>query len=244
MTPVSVQSEKIQPPSPSREQPDYWWYRARSEMLRTIVEPMLGTPDLVLDVGSADGPSVSWMSDHGTRVALDLDFGALKPGDVCGSALALPFKDATFDVITAFDVLEHCEPEHDAMDEFSRVLKPGGRIFLAVPAYQWAWTTFDRDIGHYRRYTRKRLGAAVEKAGLRLERNTHMFAGTLPMFTAERVGRKLRRKPEGVDDTELPQISPTAERILLALCRADERMLRRRNLPFGSSVVAVAAKPR
>lgn len=231
----------VQPPSPSMSQPDYWWYRARSELLRTIVEPHIGDPKTVLDVGSADGPSVAWMRERGHRVALDLDFEALKPGDVCASAMDMPFGDASFDLVAAFDVLEHCEPEARAVSEIARVLTPGGRLLIAVPAYQWAWTTFDRDIGHHRRYTRKRLVAALAAQGLEVQRATYMFAGTLPMFTAERMLRKVRKEPDG-PDTDLPQISATVERVLMGLCNVDKRVLRKRDLPFGSSVVAVATK--
>jgi len=228
--------------SSSIAQPDYWWYRARSELLRTILQPWIGTPERVLDVGSADGPSVSWMREHGHRVALDVDLDALSPGDVCGSAMELPFPDETFDVVAAFDVVEHCEPESKAVSELARVLRPGGRMFLAVPAYQWAWTQFDVDAGHYRRYTRKRLTAAVAATGLTVERSTYMFAGTLPMFSAERVLRKLR-KPAAEPDTSLPEVAPAVEKVLMGLCRWDQRVLRRRDLPFGSSVVLVATKP-
>ncbi len=231
-----------QAPSSSIAQPDYWWYRARSELLRTVLEPRIGAPERVLDVGSADGPSVAWMRERGHRVALDVDLDALGPGDVCGSALALPFADEVFDVVAAFDVVEHCEPEGQALAELTRVLRPGGRMFLAVPAYQWAWTQFDVDAGHYRRYTRKRLAASVAAAGIEVERTTYMFAGTLPMFAAERVLRKVRKAgPE--PDTSLPVVAAPVERMLMALCRWDQRMLRKRDLPFGSSVVLVGTKP-
>ncbi|HET6152428.1 MAG TPA: class I SAM-dependent methyltransferase [Marmoricola sp.] len=205
------------------------------------MENHVGTPETVLDVGSADGPSVSWMRERGRRIALDLDFAALSRGDVCGTALQMPFRDESFDVVAAFDVLEHCDPEAQALSEIVRVLRPGGRLLIAVPAYEWAWTSFDRDIGHHRRYTRRRLTNALEAAGLEIRRSTYMFAATLPLFTAERLLRKVRR-PGDDPDTELPEVSALAERILLGLCRADRRLLRKRNLPFGSSVVAVATK--
>lgn len=231
-----------QAPSSSLAQPDYWWYRARSELLRTVLAPHLGDPVSVLDVGSADGPSVGWMGGRGRRVPLDTDLTSLGPGGVCGSALDLPFRDATFDVVAAFDVLEHCEPEDRAVGEFVRVLRPGGRIFLAVPAYRWAWTQFDIDAGHHRRYTRQRLVAALERSGIQIRRSTYMFAGTLPMFAAERTVRKMRG-PTGHPDTTLPEVSPVVERLLLGLCDLDRRILTRRDLPFGSSVVAVGIKP-
>ena len=147
--------------SPSIDLPDYWWYRVRAELLRRVFEPYVGAPEHVLDVGSADGPSVDWLEGHGRRTALDVDPRGLKPGDVCGSALALPFRDACFDVVAAFDVVEHVPDEDGILAELARVLRPGGRLLISVPAYQWAWSGHDVANGHFRRYTRPRAVAAV-----------------------------------------------------------------------------------
>jgi SAM-dependent methyltransferase len=76
-------------------------------------------------------------------VSLDVDPRGLDVGGICGSALALPFADESFDVVAAFDVVEHCDPEAAVLNELARVLTPGGRLLLSVPAYQWAWTRFD-----------------------------------------------------------------------------------------------------
>ena len=105
---------------------------------------------------------------------------------MCTSALALPFRDGSFDLVGAFDVVEHCEPEAQALGELARVLEPGGRLLLSVPAYQWAWSDHDVRAGHYRRYTRPRLLAAVRAAGFEVDRCTYGFAGVFPMFAAER----------------------------------------------------------
>lgn len=228
--------------SSSIEQRDYWWYRARAELLQAALEPYLGNPGRVLDVGSADGPSVAWMRGA-RRVEIDVDPRGLSPSaGVCGSALALPFADETFDVVSAFDVLEHCEPELTAMNEFNRVLAVGGRLLMAVPAYNWAWTDHDVRAGHHRRYTRARLLRAVQRTGLCVERSSYAFAGVFPFFVAERLARRLRRS-HGVDDGSLPTVSPLAERILMALSAADVRALRRGlSLPFGSSVLVAAVK--
>ena len=129
-----------QPGSSSLDAPDYWWYRARSQLLETVLGDFLGSPLRVLDVGSADGPSVRWMRGDHRQVSLDLFPEGLRPGEgVCGSASALPFRDEAFDVVAAFDVVEHCEDDAQAMAEIVRVLRPGGRVLLSVPAYSWAW---------------------------------------------------------------------------------------------------------
>ena len=229
-----------QPPSASLEHPDYWWYRARTDLLSSALGTAAGRPGRLLDVGSADGPSIEWLA-AGHRVSIDLDPSGLTPGGVCGSVLSLPFHDAVFDVVTAFDVLEHCDPEARAVAEMTRVLAVSGRLLLSVPAYQWAWTDFDDDAGHVRRYTRRRLVEAVEGAGLRVIRVSHIFAGTLPAFTAERMARRIRPRAAPAP-TGLPAVHPLVERGLVAVCRAESRLVRHHDLPFGSSIVIAATK--
>lgn len=235
--------------SPSIEQPDYWWYRVRSELLQVALSRWLGTGERILDVGSADGPSVGWLSRHGSVLSLDHDPRGLRPPrGVCGSVLQLPFADGAFDLVTAFDVLEHCDPEQVAVAELARVLRPGGRMLMSVPAYQWAWGEHDVANHHHRRYTRPGAVAALEAGGLRVERATYAFAGVFPFFAAERVARRvvrrLRPRVTGpADVVEVPDLPAPVERILLALTRLDRRLLRARDLPFGSSVLVAAAKP-
>jgi SAM-dependent methyltransferase len=236
--------------SASIAQPGYWWYQARESLLRTALSRYVGEPTRVLDVGSADGPSVRWLRGAGMVTSLDIDPRGLGPGGVCGSALALPFADGCFDVVAAFDVVEHCEPEGTALEELARVLAPGGRLLMSVPAYQWAWTHFDDVNGHHRRYTRSRAVAAVRAQGLVVQRASYAFMGTFPSFAVERLARRLGERavgrrpslaPGGVPP--LPRVPRPVERALRALCRLDERLLPSRDLPFGSSVLVAATKP-
>ena len=154
-----------------------------------------------------------------------------------GALPRLPFADGSFDVVAAFDVVEHCESEVDAVADLARVLASGGRLLVSVPAYQWAWSQHDVRAGHYRRYTRPRIVAALERTGLRVERATYAFAAVFPIFAAERL---LRRRPQA---QRLPTVSPVADRVLRGLCAAEARVLPRVDLPFGSSVLVAAVKP-
>ena len=236
--------KSVQPGSSSLGQPDYWWFRARTDLLHVVFGPFLGSPRRTLDVGSADAPSVDWMRGDHPRVTLDLFPDGLVPGEgVCGSAEALPFADEAFDVVAAFDVVEHCEDDALAVSELARVLAPGGRMLLSVPAYQWAWSDHDVRAGHHRRYTRPGLERVVEGAGLRVARSTYAFGAVFPLFVAERARRRLQGRGRQQPQSRLPQVSPSADKVLMGLSRLDHRLLRKRDLPFGSSIFLAAVKP-
>ncbi len=238
-----------QPGSSSLRQPDYWWYRARAGLLQEVFGPFVGEPRQVLDVGSADAPSVGWLRGDHRLVNLDLLPDGLVPGEgVCGSVTALPFPAATFDVVGAFDVVEHCEDHHRAVSELARVAVPGGRVLLSVPAYSWAWTDHDDRAGHHHRYTRGQLTRLAEAAGLTVLRATYAFGAVFPLFAAERGVRRLRGRRTEAGATldlgnRLPAVSPGQDRVLMGLSRLDQRLLRRVDLPFGSSVFLAARKP-
>jgi SAM-dependent methyltransferase len=176
-----------------------------------------------VDIGSADGPSVGWLEAHVRRIPLDIDPAVLPPGGVCASAMALPFADGALDAVSAFDVIEHFQAESGLLAELHRVVRPGGRLLLSVPAYRWAWSSHDVAAGHHRRYTRRRLVAALTAAGFAPDRVTHAFASTFPFFAADAL--------------------PTwVERMLLRCTRVDAWLLRFGDVPFGSSIFATAVR--
>ncbi|MBD3782089.1 MAG: class I SAM-dependent methyltransferase [Micrococcales bacterium] len=231
--------------SPSIAAPDYWWYVARADLLEQALRDLVEGADTALDLGSADGPSAGWFREAvGRTASLDIDPRGLDADGVCGSALALPFADASFDAVAAFDVIEHCDPEAEALAEVHRVLRPCGRFLMSVPAYTWAWTDFDVANGHHRRYTRRRATAALERAGFRVERATYGFATVFPLFVAERAARRVsRRRVSGPHDiVEVPRVPRALNTTLRAMCRLDHALLGRADLPFGSSVFVGATR--
>jgi SAM-dependent methyltransferase len=143
---------------------------------RTHMEPFLGKR--VLEVGAGVGGSTKLLC-HGPRerwVCLEPDGrlverlrSAIHAGEIpswcevlTGTLAGLP-REQRFDTILYLDVLEHIEDDRGEMERASSYLHPGGHLIVLVPAHGWLFTAFDRAIGHFRRYTRDSLQAAMPK---------------------------------------------------------------------------------
>ena len=82
----------------------------------------------------------------------------------------------SFDSVFALNVIEHIENDTLAIANAMRLLKPGGRMAILVPAYQWLYNRFDKELYHYRRYTARSLGALYRKNGLRVDKTFYFNA--------------------------------------------------------------------
>ena len=90
---------------------------------------------------------------------------------VIGKVSCLPFADASFDLVCAFDIIEHVEDDDGALSEVSRTAKPGGAVLLSVPLHAALWTPFDDFVGHKRRYDPQDLMSKLAKHHLTVERS-------------------------------------------------------------------------
>lgn len=100
---------------------------------------------------------------------------------ILGSIDAIPFETDTFELICAFDVVEHVSDDQKALSEIARVLKPGGTFFLSVPLSMSAWTQFDTTVGHARRYEREQLQDLLACKGFSVKRSA--IYGMMPKKT-------------------------------------------------------------
>jgi SAM-dependent methyltransferase len=96
---------------------------------------------------------------------------ALGANAIEGVIAALPFSDAEFDLICAFDIVEHVQDDTGAFAELSRVAAPGAALLVSVPLFAARWTPFDKIVGHYRRYEPAALQAQLTSHGFTIERS-------------------------------------------------------------------------
>src|SRR3954469_11277299 len=163
----------------------HWWYGG----MRAVTASMLhsayaGRHDLhMLDAGCGSGGNLRFLQRYGSVIGIDLAAEALALGhsstqsDLArASVLAMPFADARFDLVTSFDVLYHraVPDERAALREAWRVLRPGGRLLLRLPAYQFLLRRHDREVHTRRRYTAGYVRALLQSSGFVTERCSYI----------------------------------------------------------------------
>ncbi len=153
----------------------------------------------------------------------------------------IPFKDNTFDIITAIDVLEHVKDDYFASKEIFRVLKPGGLAIILVPAHQSLWSTRDIRLQHYRRYSLKTLTSLCRKANFQIIcRKNVDFALFFLLF----VLCKTVKKRNGVPalNTETGETTGLVNTLLYRYEMLENFVQRYTTFPIGTSIVVVITK--
>jgi len=235
----------------------HFWMAARRELVADWLSRMVAPTEStrVLDVGCGSGHVMTHLQKHGFAVAgADVFHEPLEAAaQATGAELyqveaaKLPFR-REFNAAIVLDVLEHVRDEEAVVNSVRETLVPGGVLVATVPAMPSLWTKYDRAAGHLRRYTPQRLAEVVTAAGMTVERMTHFMSFLAPVAFAIRAGRELVDRITGrsFDAAEVlaREIRPRAplDRLWLQIARLERRILRRTNLPVGTSLVIAARR--
>jgi len=247
----------------------YWWFVGRRRIVQTLladVVPRFSSPaPRLVDIGCGTGANLPMLraavGKNGSVVGLDFsplalalaharsELGALPDvALVQGDALQLPFRSNIADCVTMLDVLEHLSNDYRALSEVARVLKPGGALILTVPAYGHLWSAHDEALHHFRRYEKQQLRARLREADLHVERLSFAMSLLPPAAYVWRhlVLPRLPKRPRDAQrhstGAVLPQLPPALNRAMIRLLELEGRVILRRPLRFGTSLVALAWK--
>jgi SAM-dependent methyltransferase len=157
---------------------DALWQRARvhrADDFNTwpLIAALLPTAPDRLEIGPGLHPRVPIAGSHFVDLSAQAveRLSALGGSATQGVITALMFAPQRFDLVVAFDVIEHVEDDDRACSELYRVLKPGGRLLMSVPLHADRWTEFDVLVGHARRYDLPVLHALLGRHGLAVEKS-------------------------------------------------------------------------
>ncbi|HEY0071796.1 MAG TPA: class I SAM-dependent methyltransferase [Chloroflexia bacterium] len=236
----------------------HWWYRGLRGVMFTLLrlDKGKGREKTILDAGCGTGGNMYALERAGFSHVLGFDYSpdglyfCRKRGldNLCqGSLMAIPFPDNSLEVAISCDVIndEGLPDETQALRELFRVLAPGGRLFLNLPAYSFLRGEHDKATSVARRYTTTGISKKLRSVGFRIERATYWNMFLFPVVLAVRLVSRLQRGHEREQVRSDISVPPAPFNTLLAMLLGVERLiLRRANLPFGSSVGVVAVKPR
>jgi SAM-dependent methyltransferase len=221
-----------------------WWYRALHARLGDALGDVRGR---VLDAGCGTGGFLALLRARRPdliRVGLEWDRTAAsrartKSGAaiVRGSVNALPFAGGSFDAAVSADVLCHAAVDPAAaLNEVYRVLRPGGRLVINMPAYQWMLSAHDRRVHNVRRLTAPATEAMLRGAGFRPVSARYWNGLLLPLMLVQ---RKILARGDAVSD--VAPFPPWLDDKLHAMTEFERRLPF--PLPVGGSVLAIAEKP-
>jgi SAM-dependent methyltransferase len=239
-----------------RAERTHFWFRGFRRFVTPWVEAAVAGRSRVrlLDCGCGTGANLELLARFGTAFGFDLTALGLgfarahgRMRVVRASIGAIPFPDASFEVVTSFDVLYGLpdDVEQAAAREMARVLAPGGALVVTVAAFESLRGGHGTLSHEVRRYTRQSLTTLIEAAGLRVERISYTHATLFPLVYGVRAWQRWRGGGTAeASEAEIRVPSVPVNALFTALLAAESWVLRLANMPFGSSVLCLARKPR
>ena len=236
----------------ARLEEEHWWYVGRRKLFARVIADMGARSDEpALDVGTSAGTNLRLLRDLGFHDVTGLDyseeavrwcaekgFGTVRRGDIT----AMPFGDETFSLVLATDIIEHVDDDVRALSEIRRVLRPGSRLLLTVPAFPALWGMQDEVSLHRRRYRMRPLLERVRAAGLEPERQFHFNYLLFGPIWAARQAMKIWRPASVRSESEVN--TPLVNRIFSTVFGLDIATAPRLAPPFGVSILVVARRPK
>jgi SAM-dependent methyltransferase len=229
-----------------------FWFQARNQLIVWALGRFFPQTRSLLEVGCGTGFVLSALENafptvqlHGSEIFCEgLRFAATRTRQAQlfqMDAKHIPF-EREFDVIGAFDVIEHIEDDQAALGSMFRALKPGGGLLLTVPQHAWLWSKVDEYSHHFRRYDRATLQGRLEAAGFRLKTITSFVSVLLPPMLASRLLQRFSRAP--VNPEREMKLGRGTNSLFGWLLDGERALIRLGlRLPAGGSLLAVAERP-
>jgi SAM-dependent methyltransferase len=226
------------------EEDRMWWYRA---LHIRLCDALASTRGRILDAGCGTGGFLAALGTQRPDLArIGLEWSPIaavrarsksKAAITRGSVNTIPFADNSFDAAVSADVLCHAAVDPPAaLKELHRILRPGGRLVLNLPAYTWLLSAHDRQVHNARRFTAHATVALLHQTGFTHIRAHYWNSLLLPLMIVQ---RKLLARGDSTSD--VASFPPWLDITLHAVTNFERNLPV--PLPFGGSVLALAEKP-
>lgn len=230
----------------------HWWFVGLRKIYFNLLNKFYKTPDklLILDAGCGTGIILGHLKRYGLPLGVDISKDAISFSHLrghnkilCASITDLPFADNSFDFISALTVICQLQVKDDlqALREFYRVLKEGGRIILHVPAYDFLRNEHDKAVHTRHRYTKGELKLKMEDVGFKIRKITYINMFLFPLIALLRLMKRLNR-PKGPSRSDLKPTPALINKGLIFILTMEARLIEIIDFPFGLSILCIARK--
>ena len=232
----------------------YWWFVAMRQITDTVAAAELQKPNLrILDAGCGTGYNLAHYGTRDSREVYGFDIaGAAIEGVrrrgfqkiAQASVTEIPFRPDTFDLVFSFDVVCQLPYErHDAaVREMHRVLKPGGFLFIRVPAFMWLRSSHDDELKTLYRFKREELAGRLTRLGFIIEWTSYANGLLFPVILLRRLIKHLGIG-KGTDVKPLPPGLGWLDPIFRGILEREAKWFKSgKRLPFGLSLICYARK--
>jgi len=235
-----------------------FWFRVRNKIIGNAITRYLSPQSRILEVGCGTGYVSRYLKKMGYRVeCADLFFDALQfckrrnAGDLyyqCNLSERLFIEE--FDGICAFDVLEHIDDDDAVLKNVHVALKPGGTLFITVPADRHLWSAMDIYAEHKRRYSMQELREKIESNRFKVIKMSYFMTLLYPFIL---LSRKLSLRTKSMNDEDrkkqiekevMSELQPNViiNSLFFLIFSLEVPLISSFTLPFGSSLLCVAIK--
>lgn len=226
-----------------------WWFRSRNAVILWAIDKHCNGFHHYLEIGCGTGFVLEAVRSHYEHAELSgseyFEEGLFHARQRVPSA-SFRRLDATvmedkecFEVIGAFDVIEHIEEDEKVLANLARAIVPGGSLVITVPQHRWLWSATDDFACHVRRYTRDELVLKVVRAGLEVKSVSSFVSLLLPLMWLSRIRAK-KAVVDPMREFKIPRWLNAGLEVVMNL----ERLLLRIGVrfPIGGSLLLVARK--
>ena len=227
-----------------------FWFRARNKLIQWALRNYFPDAKSFFEIGCGTGFVLTGIRKNFPRMRLvgseifadGLVFAKARLPEVelyQMDARRIPF-EREFDVVGAFDVLEHVIEDENVLVQMFHAAQPGGGLLITVPQHPFLWSASDQHAKHQRRYDRAELRWKVERAGFQIERITSFNSLLLPLMICSRMRRK---RDQDVNPWREFEISSALNRILESILSFERTMIRKGvSFPVGGSLLLIGRK--
>lgn len=227
----------------------HWWFKSRRQYITRLLKHA-DKDSKILDIGCSSGILLKDLESAGFNInnlyGIDISTNAIDNCQKNGikNSYVMDAQEILlsekFDIIIASDNLEHLEKETQAIGNWKDLLKPGGVMYVFVPAFMSLWSYHDEVNMHYRRYTKNELEAKLAAQNLVIVKSGYWnFSLFIPVYLFRKLSSNLKNKST---ESDITIGNPIINKLLLSVVSVENALLRVFPFPFGVSTFCIAEK--